>query len=139
MPTVTTNYYRQQSNVQNISLSGDDFAVALMDIHVQSATESSLKQVQLWSEVSAYEVSATSYSAAPLSADTVSANTSDVVYWDGVDLTWTGVTISPYGLTIYRISDGLVVGFIEFTDAPIDAVNGTISLSWNANGIMNII
>lgn len=138
MPTVTTNYYRKQSSFKEVSLSADAFAVALMGQFVTSSTEAELKQIETYSEISAYEVASSTYSAMPLSADTVSANSSDVVFWDGVNLTWTSVTVSPYGLAIYRISDGLVVGFIEFDDAPIVAVNGTISLNWNANGIMNI-
>jgi hypothetical protein len=138
MPTVTTNYYRKQSAFKEVSLSADAFAVALMGQLVTSSTEAELKQLSAYSEISAYEVTGATYSAMPLSADTVSANSSDVVFWDGVNLTWTSVTVSPYGLAIYRISDGLVVGFIEFDDAPIIAVNGTISLNWNANGIMNI-
>jgi len=138
MPTVTTNYYRKQSAFKGVSLSADAFAVALMGQLVTSSTEAELKQLSAYSEISAYEVTGATYSAMPLSADTVSANSSDVVFWDGVNLTWTSVTVSPYGLAIYRISDGLVVGFIEFDDAPIIAVNGTISLNWNANGIMNI-
>jgi len=136
---VTTNYFREQVAGQNVSLSADAFAVALMNIHVQSASESTLKQVQTWSEVSAYEVSAAGYSAEPLSADTLSANTNNVVYWDGNNITWSSVTISPYGYTIYRISDGLVVGFVEFTTAPQTTVNGDLTIQWNANGIMNII
>jgi len=138
MPTVTTNYYRKQSAFKEVSLSADAFAVALMGQFVTSSTEAELKQILAYSEISAYEVTGATYSAMPLSADTVSANSSDVVFWDGVNLTWTSVTVSPYGLAIYRISDGLVIGFIEFDDAPIVAVNGTISLNWNANGIMNI-
>ncbi|MDD5651334.1 MAG: hypothetical protein PHF86_13125 [Candidatus Nanoarchaeia archaeon] len=138
MPTVTTNYYRKQSAFKEVSLSADTFAVALMGQLVTSSTEAELKQLSTYSEISAYEVASSTYSAMSLSADTVSANSSDVVLWDGVNLTWTNVTVSPYGLAIYRISDGLVVGFIEFDDAPIIAVNGTISLNWNANGIMNI-
>lgn len=138
MPTVTTNQYRKHVNAGNISLSADSFAVALMGQHVSSATEAVLKQVESWSEVSAYEVTGTSYSAVELSASTLSANSSDVVLWDGTDSTWSNVTVTPYGIAIYKISDGLVVGFVEFNNA-VTAVNGTVTVSWNTNGIMNII
>jgi len=138
MPTVTTNLYRQESAGGNVSLSGDSFNVSLMDSYVSATDTSALKHVNYWSEVSANEVSGATYSAMALSADTLSANSSDVVYWDGVNLTWTGVTVSPYGLAIYRPSDNLVVGFVEFDNAPIVAVNGSITISWNPAGIMNI-
>jgi hypothetical protein len=138
MPTVTTNQYRKLSAGKDISLSADVFAVALLNSFAQSCPSNIMKGIVSYSEISAYEVSSSNYSAATLTANILSANTSDVVFWDGTNITWTGVTVSPYGLAIYRQSDGLIVGFIEFDDAPIVAVNGTIALNWNANGIMNI-
>jgi hypothetical protein len=138
MPTVTTNYFRKLTAGQSVSLSSDSFAVALMGQFVTSSTEAELKGINTYSEITAYEVDGTGYSATTLSAETISANSSDVVYWDGVDVSWTNVTVTAYGMTIYRLSDGLVVGFVEFDDAPKTAVNGTVSLTWNAAGIMNI-
>lgn len=138
MPTVVTNDFRRLMATSGINVSADNYMVALMDIHVQSATAATLKQSSDWTSVSANEVSGTGYSAKTLTAQTVSANSGDVVYWDGSDVTWDDVTVSPYGCAIYRTSDNLVVGYIEFTDAPKIAVNGTISIQWNANGIMNI-
>jgi hypothetical protein len=137
MPTVTTNLYRTKSAAQEVSLSGDSWAVALMNAHVSSASEATLKQTNYWSEVSGFEVSGGTYSAMPLSAETLSANISDVVFWDGENITWNDVTVSPYGLTIYRISDGLLVGFVEFSSQAV-AINGSITLAWNSAGIMNI-
>ena len=134
---VTTDYFREQVISGNVNLSGDSFAVAFMNNHVHSATEASLKAVHMWSEVSAYEASAVGYSATPLTATTISANSSNVVFWDGTDITWSSITLSPYGLVIYRISDGLIVGFIEFTSQQV-AVNGSITVSWNVAGIMNV-
>ena len=137
MPTVTTNYFRQELSVGNISLSGDDWAVALMNEYVSSSTNSVLKAQSAWSDVSAYENSATSYSASGILSDSVSAITGNIISWDGANITWTGITLSAAGHTVYRVSDGLVVGFVEYPDV-VEAVNGNLTISWNANGIMNI-
>lgn len=138
MPTVVTNDFRKLMATSGVNLSADSYKVALMGIHVNSAAASTLKQSSDWTSVSGFEVSGTGYSALSLTAPTVSANASDVVYWDGTDLTWTNVTVSPYGYAIYRTSDNLVVGYVEFTGGQVVAVNGTITVQWNANGIMNI-
>ncbi|MFW6247184.1 MAG: hypothetical protein ACOC22_03380 [bacterium] len=137
MPTVVTNDFRKLMATDGVNLSADTYKVALMDDFVTSVAET-LKQSSDWTSVSANEVSGTGYSAATLIAPTVSVNSSDVVYWDGSNITWDNVTVSPYGCAIYRTNDNLVVGYIEFTDAPKIAVNGTIAIQWNENGIMNI-
>jgi len=137
MPTVTTNIYRRNVNAGLINLSANSFAVALLNGFATSGSSDIMKQVTNYSEISAFEVSGTGYSALPLSASTLSANSSQVVFWDGNDIIWNNVTINTYGLAIYRLSDGLVVGFIDFGELK-QAVNGSISLSWNSNGIMNI-
>ena len=137
MPTVTTNYFRQELSVGNVSLSGDTYHLSLMNEYVSSSSEATLKQVSTWADVSAYEVSATGYSAVELTAPTISATVNNVVYWDGTNITWSGVTLSAAGHTVYRGSDGLVVGFVEYTEI-VEAVNGDITIAWNANGIMNI-
>lgn len=138
MPTVVTNDFRKLMATSGVNLSADNYKVALMGIHVNSASESTLKQGSDWTSVSGYEVSGTGYSALSLTAPTVSANASDVVYWDGTDLNWTSVTVSPYGYAIYRTSDNLVVGYVEFTGGQVVAVNGTITIQWDAGGILNI-
>lgn len=135
---VTTNNFRQLLASQQISLSGDAFAVSLLNIHVQSASDATLRQTIYWSEVSVYEASAVGYSAMPLTASTIATNTSDSVYWDGTNIVWSTVTLSPYGYCIYRISDGIIVGFVEFDSAPLIAINGSISIVWNDGGIMDI-
>jgi len=136
---VTTNYFRQMMATQQIDLSGDSFAVALMNIHVQSADTSALKEVSAWSDVSANEASAVGYSAVNISSPSVSVIDGNIVSWDGTDISWSSITLSPYGYCIYRINDGLVVGFVEFTAGQINAVNGSITIQWNSGGIMNII
>lgn len=135
---VTTNYFRQQLSRGLVDLSATDYAVALMNIYVQSATETTLKAISAWAEVSAYEASAVGYSATPITSQTVSAVGNNIV-WDGANITWSSITSSPYGYAIYKISNGLLVGFVEFTSAPLTAVNGDITITWNANGIANII
>lgn len=136
---VTTNYFRELMATQQVDLSGDNFAIALMGIHVQSATAAQLRSVSAWSDVSAYEASAVGYSATSLQSLTVSAINNSVVSWDGNNVTWNNITLSPYGYAIYRVDDGMVLGFVEFTSAPIEAVNGSITIQWNVNGIANIL
>lgn len=136
---VTTNYFRKMMATQQVDLSGDSFAVAFMGIHVNSADTSALKQVSAWSDVSAYEASAVGYSAANITSPSVSIIDGNIVSWDGTDITWSNITLSPYGYAIYRISDGLVVGFVEFNSGQINAVNGSITIQWNAGGIAQII
>ena len=136
MPTVTTNYFRQELAAGNVNLSGDTFAVALMDGYI-SATNTILKAQSAWSDVSAYESSSVGYSAIELSAGDLYTNDSKIC-WNGTDISWSNITNSPYGLTIYRINDGLVIGFIDFGEQKI-AVNGSITIQWNENGIANII
>jgi len=138
MPTVTTNYFRQELSVGNINLSGDDFAVALMNEYVSSSSEETLKSVSAWSEVSAFENSAVGYSAAPISSDSISVITGNIISWDGININWSSVTLSAAGHTVIRVSDGLVVGFVQYPSV-VESVNGDITLQWNANGIMNII
>ena len=108
-----------------------------MNEYVSSSSEATLKQVSAWADVSAYEASATSYSAVALTAPTISATVNNVVYWDGTNITWSSVTLSAAGHTVYRPSDGLVVGFVEYPEI-LEAVNGDITIAWNDNGIMNI-
>ena len=136
---VTTDYFRKLMATQQVDLSGDSFAIALMGEYVSAADTSALKQVSAWADVSAYEVSAIGYSAINLNSPSVSIIDGNIVSWDGTDISWSNITLSPYGYAIYRIGDGIVVGFVEFTDGQINAVNGSIIIQWNTAGIMNII
>lgn len=138
MPTVTTNYFRQELANKNISLSGETFYVSLMGAYVSSTTSTILQSISAWSAVSANESSSVGYSAATISGETVSINgTTNTIEWKGNNITWGPTTNSPYGLCIYR-NDGLVVGFIDF-GKKIDAINGNITIQWNSKGIANII
>jgi hypothetical protein len=136
---ITTNYFREQLAAGNVNLSGDDFAIALMNIHVQSASVNDLKEVKIWSEISDYESSSVGYSAVPIDNKLISTITGNVISWSGDNISWSSITNSPYGYAIYKIDDGLVVGMVEFNGAPINAVNGTITIQWNSAGIANII
>ena len=144
MPTVTTNYFRQELATGNVNLSGDTFKVALMNGMVQQVTEYNLKASYSWyndtdpiGAVSAYESSSVGYSAITLTAGNlyISSNT---LCWGGTNISWSNITNSPYGICIYRPSDGLVIGFIDFGGKK-EVVNGAITIEWNAGGIAQII
>lgn len=134
---VTTNYFRDLVSTKQIDLSSDIFYVSLLNNYVQSSTNSTLKSISAWSQVSAYEVSSVNYSATILSGENISIN-GNIVVWGGNNITWNSVTFSPYGLVIYK-NDGVVIGFIEFTSAPAVVVNGSLTIQWNTAGIANII
>jgi hypothetical protein len=138
MPTVVTNYFRQELSVGNVNLSADIWAVALMNEFVSSSTESTLKAQSAWSDVSAFENSAVGYSAVQISNDSISTISDNRISWDGDNITWSSITLSARGHTVYRVSDGLIVGFVDYGEV-VEASNGDINIAWNANGIMNII
>jgi hypothetical protein len=135
---VATNYFREQMSIGHVNLSGDTFLISLMDRFVQSASVDTLKQVSAWSDVSAHEVSALGYSAINLSSKSISIIPGNVISWDGANIVWSGVTLTTYGYAVYK-NNGLVVGFVEFAAGQLDAVNGSVTIQWNTNGIMNII
>ena len=138
MPTVSTTYFRQQLSTGNINLSGDTFFVSLMNNYVNSSSINSLKSVSAWNQISAFEVSGNGYSSSALSNKTVSASTDGtIIQWDASDLTWSNVTISPWGLSI-RKNNNVVVGFIDFGSEQ-DAINGNLTVQFNTLGIGNII
>ena len=149
MPTVTTNYFRQELAAGNVNLSGaDTFAVALMNYIVTNSTEDNLKAAYSWyndtspigAAVSAFESSSVGYSATTLTAGNLYIN-GNALCWSGTNISWSNITNNspgPYGLCIYRPSDGLVVGFIDF-GGPKEVVNGTLTIEWNTGGIAQII
>ena len=138
MPTVTTNYFRQELAAGHVNLSGaDTFAVALMSAYVSASPIDTLKAQSAWSDVSAYESSSVGYSATTLTAGNLYINNSNALCWSGTNISWSNITNSPYGLCIYRPSNGLVVGFIDFGEQKI-AVNGSITIRWNEGGIAQI-
>ena len=136
MATVTTNYFRQELAAGNVNLSGDTFNVALMNNYVLTSTDT-LKAQSAWSDVSANESSSVGYNAITLTAGNLYINNSNALCWSGTNISWSNITNSPYGLCIYRPSNGLVVGFIDFGEQKI-AVNGSITIRWNEGGIAQI-
>ena len=138
MATVTTNYFRQELAAGNVNLSGDTFNVALMNNYVLTSTDT-LKAQSAWSDVSAFESSSVGYNAITLTAGNLYINNLiNALCWSGTNISWSNITNSPYGLCIYRPSNGLVVGFIDFGEQKI-AVNGSITIRWNTDGIAQII
>jgi hypothetical protein len=140
MPTVTTNNYRNIDSDLVVSLSGaDTWIVSLMDQYVNSASTDTLKAVVNWSSISAYEASGTGYtSGAELQNIVLSAN-GNTIYMDADDLTFTNLSVETYGICIRRLSDGLIMGFIDFGDTPITSSLGNIVINWNSGGILNKI
>ena len=153
MPTVTTSYFRQELAAGHVNLSGDTFAVALMNYIVRNASELELKyQLSnwytkggsgVWSATSAFESSSVGYSAITLTANSLILNNFSKISWSGTNISWSNITTKshpyePYGLCIYRPSDGLVVGFIDFGE-PKEVVNGALTIEWNTGGIAQII
>jgi hypothetical protein len=123
--------------LQNVNLSADTFTLALMGNYVKNTPLTDLLSATNWSEVSAYEVSGNNYSSVTLSGlDIINSNG---VYWDGDNLSWSNVSVEVYGCCFYRSSDGLIVGFMEFSNTPIIAVNGLFSIIWNDGGIMQFV
>ena len=134
---VTTNNFRELAITSGVNLSLDTFAVSLMDIYVQSATVTTLKEITNWSQVSAHEVTGTGYSRQTITIPTITED-NDIVRWNASNVNWNNVSVSTYGYTIYRISDGMVLGFVEFNTTPQVANNGSLTIQWNTSGILNI-
>ncbi len=133
--TITTLEFKKQMAGGTYNLSGGGLAVALYDNIFEN---NSLYNYPNFSDLSSDEVtdSLGNYSALPLTATTID-NTDNIVKWDGNDVTWNNISVSAYGYSIYRISDGLVIGYVSF-DEPKVTVNGSLTIAWNDNGIMNI-
>lgn len=145
MPTVVTNYFKLQEGGQNVSISGDTWICSLMDQHVNSASEDTLKDYEKWSDVggvSAYEASGTGYtSGAALSGIGWYTDATDTVNkqrMSATDLTFSSVTISSYGACIWKETDGLIMGFIDFGQEYVSS-NAPFVINWNSGGIFNKI
>ena len=139
MPTVTTNYFKFHEGGQNVSISADTWIVSLMGQHVNSATSNTLKDHQLWTDVSTYEVTGTGYTSgtALQNAGWFNDDTNNIQKLSASDMTFANITVDAYGVALWRLSDGLIMGFIDFGATPISSLNGNFSITWNANGILN--
>lgn len=142
MPTVVTNEFKLQEGGQNVSVSGDTWIASLMNEHVNSANSDVLKDYTNWfTEVSAYEASGTGYtSGVELSSVgwfTAPTDSVNIQRLSAADIYWSNVSIVAYGVAIWRQSDGLVMGFIDFGQQI--ASNSNFTVNWNSNGILNKI
>ena len=73
-----------------------------------------------------------------LSGLTVSAALGgDEAQWDATDLSWASSTIDARGAVIYRVADGSLVCAVDFASTK-SSSNGTFSISWNSQGIINL-
>ena len=141
MPTVTTNYFKLQEGGQNVSISGDTWIASPMNNHVNSATADTLRDYELWSEVSAYEASGTGYTSGATLANVgwVTNDTSNTQIMSADDISFSNVTLTVYGVTVWRQSDGLIMGFIDFGATPTSSLNANLNIAWNSSGILNKI
>ena len=139
MPTVVTNEFKFQEGGQNVSVSGDTWICSLMDNIVTSA-ENTLKDYSYWSEVSGSEVSGTGYTSGSelTSMGWFTNDTSNIQKLSAADLVFPTVSVSATGTCIWRESDGLIMGFVDFGSAQISS-NANFSITWNTNGILNKI
>ena len=140
MPTVVTNYFKEQEGGQNVSVSGDNWICSLMDSYVSASLIDTLKDHQLWSEaaVSGNEVSGTGYTSGTQLSNVgwFTDDTNNIQRLSASDITFSNVTITSYGSCIWRLSDGLIMGFIDFGAAKI-TTNGNFTINWATGGILN--
>jgi len=125
------------------AVSGSDLKAALMGSGMSTET-SAQRAYTNWSEISGYEASGTGYTAGGVNLSGTSAYFTnyppvDAAWFDGESITWAAVTLSAYGMVIYRETNGLVVEVISFTSAPLIVNNGSFSVSWSTNHIMQMV
>ena len=138
MPTVVTDYFKLEEGRQNIDLSGGDVWNCSLVNEEVSATAISLKGQQLWSSISGtYEASGAGYAYSALPNPGWYDGGSQIQILSADDMTWTNVTIESYGVCIWRASDGLIMGFIDY--GLNTASNGNFTINWNTKGIFNKI
>jgi hypothetical protein len=145
MPTVITDAARL---TMLTSISGDDVKAALMGVAVAGMPDWMLVTKSTWASLSAYEASGTGYTPGGASLSGVSVyNSSIISYYDGNSITWNNITISAYGVAIYRETADLVIAIIQFpADTSVDppttyrtAVNGPFSVAWSDSHILKVL
>ena len=140
MATFVTDYFKLEEGRGNVILSATtEWNCSLLDSTFSTSSEAQLRAVENWADVSSsIETSGTNYSATSLT---------NIGWYDGGDnkqklsaddVSWLAVTITSYGACIWRNSDGLVMGFIDFGTSYATS-NGTFTINWNTNGIFNKI
>jgi len=142
MPNIVTNLAKE---TMISAVSGSDLKIALLDNIVLSA-EDTIKDIGSWTVLSANEISGTNYKAGGVSLSGVSAYSSDVdnrAYFNGNSVNWTNATISAYGFSLYRSTSNLVINIVQFNGVsegnPKISTNGTFSMAWDSNKILQMI
>lgn len=137
MPSGVYNKFKTELMIKTYDLVADDIKVALMtNLHSFNPDHN------VWADVSANEIAGTGYTAGgqSLTNKTVSQdNTNDKGVFDANDVSWTGATLIAYHAVCYDNTPATkpLVFSIDFGGAQ-QVTNGTFTITWNANGIINI-
>lgn len=125
--------------VHNLATAGDTIKAALLNnSHAFDATD------DVWADISANEISGTGYTAGgkALTGQAVSVDDGDNEgVFDADDLSWTSASLTAYHLVLYNDTpispaDPLICS-IDFGGAQ-TVTGGTFSITWDAEGIINI-
>lgn len=142
MPTVVTNNFKLQEGGKNISLSADSWICSLMNEHVNSASSEVLKDSINWygptSPISAYEVTGTGYTSglALTNVGWFTDDTNNIQKLSASSVVFTApISVVTYGCCIWRLTDGLIIGFVDFGLQT--SSNGSFTINWNVDGILN--
>ena len=142
MPTVITKIFKPELiNGSNVNLSAiGTYNVALMNNSVNVTSVNDLVGYTYWNAISGVcGVTGTGYSDVVLASTSITYDGNNVK-WDASDTLWENISVSAWGCCIYRASDTMIVGFVDFGSTnPKVTVNGSLTIQWNDNGIMNII
>jgi len=146
MRVVTTDRFRTQLAAGSISLSGDTFNVALLSgSYIGTASLANLKANNEWSSLSAYETVGTGYTAGGQELSGLSITEGNPVtspisttVWDADNSSWSNTTLSATGAAIYKPSADIVCIIIDFQETK-STESGPFTISWNTNGVANII
>jgi len=138
MPTVVTNEFKFQEGGGNVEISATgEWICSLMNSHVTSGEEALKDYTNWYTEVSAYEASGTGYTSGTALTNvgwySNDATNKQILSADSVTFT-PNVTIDSYGVCIWRLSDGLVMGFVDF--GLYSSSNGNFTINWNPDGIL---
>lgn len=148
MASYVFNHFKAELMRANVDMAAADniFYVAL--VNTSAFSPASQPDTSAWNSVSGtWDIGAdatknsTAYTSGVglgLSALTVSAALgADESRWDANDVTWASSTIDADGAVIYRASDNLMLCAIDFASTK-SSSNGDFTISWNAQGIINL-
>ena len=125
---------RLMEKAYDLDTGGDTIKVALLDNNESpNADDTTFSNTN--------EVSGTGYTAGgqTLANQVVSQDdTDDEGVWDGDNIVWSSSTITARYAVIYNTTvSNEIIGYIDFTENKISAA-GTFTITWNAEGILNI-